>query len=38
LLRALPAHTAPVNCVAWHPSRPCVAACSDDYSLTVWSA
>ena len=38
LLRALPAHKEPVNSVAWHPTRPCVAACSDDFSLTVWSA
>ena len=38
LLRALPAHKATVNSVAWHPTRPCVAACSDDSYLTVWSA
>jgi hypothetical protein len=37
LIRALPGHSEAVNCVSWNPTKPLVAACSDDHTATVWT-
>jgi WD40 repeat protein len=34
-IRAIHAHDEAVNCVSWHPTKPLIAACSDDFTTSL---